>query len=87
MGVNKINFPWDVATLTADITTAKILFNSKLSSKGAKFFYSNIKNFFLNILLDQHEKMHLPTDLIPPKIVDKYTLKTIATNGWMYIEI
>ena len=36
-GGDRINYPFDVSTKTADLLTAKILFNSTISAPGAKF--------------------------------------------------
>ena len=36
-GGDRINYPYDVTTKTADIITAKILFNSVVSTPDAKF--------------------------------------------------
>jgi hypothetical protein len=44
MGGNLIDYPGDVSTKTADLTTAKILFNSVLSTPKAKFMGIDLKN-------------------------------------------
>eukprot|EP00957_Ditylum_brightwellii_P129965 9912544-Ditylum_brightwellii.AAC.1 len=44
---NLINYPGDVATNTADLITTKILWNSILSTPGAKYVCIDIKNFYL----------------------------------------
>ena len=46
VGVDKIDYPVEVATPTADILVAKILFNSIISTKGARFMKINISNFY-----------------------------------------
>ena len=84
---NKIQYPWDVFTPTADLITAKILFHSSISTPGAKFFSADIKNFYLNTLLDQFEYMKLPIGLIPEEINYKYNIKNMVNNSWVCIEI
>ena len=37
VGGNNINYPGDVSTPTADILLAKVLFNSVISTKNARF--------------------------------------------------
>jgi hypothetical protein len=44
---NLINYPGELTTWTADITTAKLLWNSMLSMPGAKYMTLDIKNFYL----------------------------------------
>ena len=41
---NIINFPGDVKTPIADITTSKLIFNSVLSTKNWKFMSAEIAN-------------------------------------------
>ena len=49
VGVNLINFPGDVTTPTTDLITAKLIFNSVLSTKNAKLMCADIANFYLKI--------------------------------------
>ena len=44
VGGNRINYPGDVGTPTADMLLAKILFNSVISTKNARFMTGDIKN-------------------------------------------
>jgi hypothetical protein len=64
-GGNLINYPYDVSTATADITTAKIIFNSVVSTPNAKFMGLDIKDFYLNTEMERYEYMRLPIDIIP----------------------
>jgi hypothetical protein len=48
---DQINYPGEVATPTADLLVAKILFNSTISMPGARFMTMDISNFYLNLLL------------------------------------
>ena len=48
VGGNAINFPGDVTTLTTYIITAKLIFNSVLSTKNTKFMCADIYKFYLN---------------------------------------
>ena len=47
IGGDKIDYPGEVATPTVDILVEKILFNSIISAKGARFMTINISNFYL----------------------------------------
>ena len=48
VGGNLIQFPGDVTTPTADPITAKLIFNSVLSTKNVKFMCADIANFYIN---------------------------------------
>ena len=47
VGGDRINYPGKVATPTADMLVAKMLLNSVVSTKGAKFMTLDISNFYL----------------------------------------
>jgi hypothetical protein len=87
VGGNLIDYPGDVSTKTANLTTAKILFNSVPSTPKANFMGINLKNFYLNTPLDRYEYMRLSIDIIPDKIIDEYNLRPLVSNGYVYIEI
>ena len=65
VGGNLINFFGDVTTPTVDLITAKLIFNSVLSTKNAKFMCADIANFYLNNSMNIYEYMNLPLDIIP----------------------
>ena len=49
VGGDRINYPGAVATPTAEMLVAKMLFNSSvISTKGARFMTMDISNFYLN---------------------------------------
>ena len=59
-GGDKIHYADETFTPNADITTAKFLFNSVISTEFAKFLGLNIKDFYLNTKMDEYEYMWLP---------------------------
>ncbi len=65
-GGNLINYPGELTTKTADLTTSKLMWNSVLSTKGAKFMCLDIKNFYLTAPLNRFEYMKMPLSLFPP---------------------
>ena len=88
VGGNRINFPGDVATPTAEMLVAKILFNSVVSTKGAKFMTADISNFYLNTPLPRPEYIRLNIKDIPDEIINEYKLRDKATkDGYIYIEV
>jgi hypothetical protein len=44
-GGDRVHYPFDVGTPTANLLTVKLLINSVISTPGAKFFTMDIKNF------------------------------------------
>ena len=87
VGGNLLVALYDVSTPTADLTTAKLLFNSVISTPGARFVTLDLKNFYLKTPLPQPRYMRMPLDLLPDEIVQKYNLLAIAHKGWVYIRI
>ena len=49
---NLINYPGELSTRTANLTTSKLMWNSVLSTEGAKYMCLDIKNFYLSAPLD-----------------------------------
>ncbi len=47
-GGNRINYPEDVGTPTADMTLIKTMLNSVISIRGAKCVMVDMKDFYLN---------------------------------------
>ena len=79
VGGDRVNYPGAVATPTADMLVAKLLFNSVISTKGAKFMTADISNFYLNTPLTRPEYIRLKLTDIPDKIIMEYKLKQKAT--------
>ena len=48
IGGNRINYPGDHGTPTADLLTIKIMLNSIISTTGANFMTMGVKTFYLN---------------------------------------
>jgi hypothetical protein len=87
VGGDKLYYAGDVATSTADITTFKILINSTLSTEDAAMMMMDIKNYYLGTPLQWFEYMEMLLSCFPDKIIQKYNLKALAVDGWVYIEI
>jgi hypothetical protein len=54
-GGDRIDYPGNKTTKTADITTAKLLFNSVVSTPNAKFMTIDLKDFYLCSDLPEYE--------------------------------
>ena len=78
----------ETSTETATIETAKILINSVLSTKNARFMATDISNFYTQNDLQDYEYMRFHIDMIPQEVIDEYNLMSIVENdGWCYVEI
>ena len=80
-GGDRINYPEDVGTPTADMTLVKTLFNSIISTEGAKCVMLDVKDFYLNTPMTRYEYMRLKLTDIPEEIIVEYKLCEIATPG------
>ena len=72
---------------TADMAFAKIMWNSIVSMPGAKFGGADIKHMYLETPLDRYKYMKMPMCLIPDDIIEHYSLREKALNGYAYMEI
>eukprot|EP00804_Cyclotella_cryptica_P020425 CCRYP_014405-RA/>CCRYP_014405-RA protein AED:0.11 eAED:0.09 QI:0/-1/0/1/-1/1/1/0/940 len=87
VGGNRINYPGDCGTPTADMITVKILLNSVISTLNAKFMTIDIKDFYLNTPMARPEYMRLKLADIPAAIIDLYKLRDIAQDGYVFVRI
>jgi hypothetical protein len=78
VGGNKINYPGKVATPTAEMLAAKLLFNSVISTHGARFMTMDIANFYLMTPLKRPEYVEIKLSDIPEEIIGKYKLHNLA---------
>ena len=84
VGGNLLDLLGLLSTPTATVTTAKCLFNSVISTPGAKCLIANVKNFYLSNDLPEPEYMKLHIHIIPQEIIDEYALhKLLDENGWV----
>jgi hypothetical protein len=87
VGGNLITYPGEVTTRTADMVTSKILWNSVLSTPGAKYCCADVKNFYLETPMDRYEYMRIPVRLIPEAFLQAYDLQSKIYKGYLYMEI
>jgi hypothetical protein len=87
-GGNRINYPDNCGTPTADMTLFKILINSILSTLNAKCIMMDIIDFYLRTPMKRPEYMRLKITDIPEEIIEQYKLKSSATpDRYLYCEI
>eukprot|EP00804_Cyclotella_cryptica_P002823 CCRYP_009357-RB/>CCRYP_009357-RB protein AED:0.24 eAED:0.24 QI:0/0/0/1/0/0/2/0/561 len=86
VGGNRITYPGNCGTPTADMLTTKVLLNSVISTKGARFMTIDIRDFYLNTPMDRPEYMRLKMSDIPDHIIALYNLDKLATtDGYIYV--
>jgi hypothetical protein len=85
---DRVHYPGNAGTPTADMTLFKILLNSIISTKGARCVTIDIKDFYLNTPMQRYEYMKLKMMDIPEEIKREYKLQELATpEGYIYCEI
>ena len=88
VGGNLLYYPFDVYTPNVDLTTAKLMINSTVSTRAARCLISNIKDFYLNTVMERYEYMRIHISIISQEIVNQYNLlDLINENCWVYINI
>ena len=73
-GGDRVHYPGDAGTLTANLITVKFLTNSIILTAGAKFMTMDIKDFYLNAPMTQYEYMRLKLSNIPDDVIKHYNL-------------
>ena len=86
-GGNLIQCNSELSVRTADINTAKLHWNSIVSTKKARYMCLNIKYFYLTAALEYFEYMHIPLSYFPAWTMEKYNLNKHAYNGYVYIKM
>ena len=72
---------------TAGLETAKLNWNSVVSTALAKYMCIDIKNFYLTAKLDYYEYMPIPLTYFPKWIVKQYDLNLHALNSKVHLEL
>ena len=90
VGGDRINYPGDVGTPTADMLLVKLLFNSQQHclNERRKFMSLDISNFYLNRPMKRYKYMRIKLTDIPEDVQAHYNLKDKATkDGFVYVKI
>jgi hypothetical protein len=87
-GGDRVHYPNNAGTPTANLLTVKILINSIISTAGAKFTTMDIKDFYLNTPMATCKYMQLRIADMPEDVIEHYNLRDKATpNSYIYCEI
>ena len=65
VGGNLVEYPGEVITPTADLTTVKIHVNSVISDIISWYVCMDVKDFYLNNCMDQSEYIMIHTSMVP----------------------
>ncbi len=88
VGGDRVHYPGNAGTPTADLLTINILINSIISTAGAKIMTMDIKDFYLNTPMARYEYMRLCIADMQDIVTDHYNLRDKATpDGYIYCEI
>ena len=87
-GGDQCNYPYEVATPTAEMLVAKILFNSVISTPGARFMTMDISNFYLMTPLLRPEYIRIKLSDLPDEIIRQYKLNDkVNKNGMIFVKV
>ena len=75
VGGNLLDFAGNLSAPATSVTTEKCVFNSVVSTPGARCLLADIKHFYLNNSIPDPEFMRIPLKIIPQEIIDTYDLK------------
>ena len=87
VGGNILDYSGERTTQTADLTTTKTMWNSGISTPGARYMCADVKIFSLCTPLERSEYMRIPINLIPQEFIELYDLAPKVKNEYLYIEI
>jgi hypothetical protein len=88
MGGNLINYPDNCGTLTADLLTVKLMFNSIISTPNAKFMTIDIKDFYLMTPMDCFENFQMKLELFPQDIIEEYKIRDkVDADGNVFCKV
>ena len=74
-GGNLIEYSGELTTRTADLTAANMLWNSVISTDGAKCMGFDIGDFYLETPMEEYEYMIMPLHLFPQHTIDQSKLQ------------
>jgi hypothetical protein len=84
-----IDYPGNVSTPTANITTIKTHWNSVTSDEGSKYMCVDVTDFYLNNDMEIYEYYYIciPVEMIPEEFIITYNLTPLTHNGFLYTEV
>jgi len=80
-GGDRLEFQGEVSTETTGLETAKMVFNSFVSTPDAKFMTININNMYLNTPLQKYQYMHFNISIVPQEVINHCNLQDKVTDN------
>ncbi len=80
-----INYDDNASVRTVDLNTAKLHWNSMISTENARYMCLDIKNFYLTAALEYFKYMKISLALFPVWTIEQYNLHKL--DRWVYIEM
>ena len=87
VGGDHLDFPGATTAHCATLPTTKCLLNSTISTPGARFMTLDIKDLYYVTSMARYEYIKLALTCIHDKIIYKYGLRMLSSDGWVYLEI
>ena len=78
---SQIFYPGDVGTPTGSLDLVKLIINSVLSRRNARFVSFDLKNFYLQTPMERSEYVRIKFSDIPQEFIEEYDLSKAAQNG------
>ena len=78
---------WRRGTPTGSIELEKLIFNSVISLRNARFVSFDISNFYLKNHLDRYKYARVRLANISDEFVQEYNLTEKYRNRWIYFEV
>ena len=84
---SQICYPVDVGTPTSSLDLIKLVINSFLSRRNARFVCFDLKQFYLQTPMERSEYVCIKLSDIPQELIEEYNLTQSVQNEWIYFEI
>ena len=84
---SQICYPGDISTPTSSLNLVKLIINSVMARRNARFVSFDLKNFYLQTPMERSKYVRIKFSDIPQEFIEKYDLTKAAQNGWIYFEI
>lgn len=86
-GGDRVHYPGNAGTPTADLLSVKLLLNSVISTLGTKFFTVDITDFYFNTPMARYKYMRLWMVDMPEDVIKHYKLRDATPEGYVYCKI
>jgi hypothetical protein len=83
-GGNLIKYLFELTTYTVDIATSEVMWNSIISTRGARYTCADAGNVYLATPLDCPEYTRIPIKLVPQEFIDANSLAP-QNEVWLHL--